>query len=102
MQGYSSVGRAAVSKTAGRGFEPFCPCQVVKVARCEGMENGKTNPVEFLQEVREEAAKVTWPTRKETMITTVMVMIMVALASVFFLVVDMGLQWGVNKAPFRL
>ncbi|MFO0994399.1 MAG: preprotein translocase subunit SecE [Hyphomicrobiales bacterium] len=62
----------------------------------------KTNPVEFLQEVREEAAKVTWPTRKETMITTVMVMIMVALAAVFFLVVDMGLQWGVNKVLFGL
>ena len=62
----------------------------------------KTNPVEFLQEVREEAAKVTWPTRKETMITTVMVMIMVALAAVFFLVVDMALQWGVNKVLFRL
>jgi preprotein translocase subunit SecE len=62
----------------------------------------KTNPVEFLQEVREEAAKVTWPTRKETMITTVMVMIMVALAAVFFLVVDMALQWGVNKVLFGL
>jgi preprotein translocase subunit SecE len=62
----------------------------------------KTNPVEFLQEVREEAAKVTWPSRKETMITTVTVMIMVALASVFFLVVDMALQWGVNKVLFGL
>ena len=62
----------------------------------------KTNPVEFLQEVREEASKVTWPTRKETMITTVMVMIMVALASVFFLIVDMALQWGVNKVLFGL
>ncbi|MBL8906586.1 MAG: preprotein translocase subunit SecE [Rhizobiales bacterium] len=62
----------------------------------------KTNPLEFLQEVREEAAKVTWPTRKETMITTVMVMIMVALAAVFFLIVDMALQWGVNKVLFGL
>jgi preprotein translocase subunit SecE len=62
----------------------------------------KTNPVEFLQEVREEANKVTWPSRKETMITTVMVMIMVALAAVFFLIVDMALQWGVNKVLFGL
>ena len=62
----------------------------------------RTNPLEFLQQVREEAAKVTWPTRKETMITTVMVMIMVALAAVFFLVVDMALQWGVNKVLFGL
>jgi preprotein translocase subunit SecE len=62
----------------------------------------KTNPLEFIQEVREEAAKVTWPTRKETMITTVMVMIMVALAAVFFLAADMVLQWGVNKILFGL
>ena len=62
----------------------------------------KTNPVEFIQEVREEASKITWPTRKETMITTVMVMIMVALAAVFFLAADMVLQWGVNKILFGL
>jgi preprotein translocase subunit SecE len=62
----------------------------------------KTNPVEFIQEVREEASKVTWPTRKETMITTVMVMIMVALAAVFFLAADMVVQWGVNKILFGL
>ena len=49
----------------------------------------KTNPFEFLQQVREEAAKVTWPSRRETMISTVMVFIMVAVASVFFLVVDL-------------
>jgi preprotein translocase subunit SecE len=62
----------------------------------------KTNPFEFIQEVREEAAKITWPTRKETMITTVMVMIMVALASVFFLVVDIILKWGVDRVLFGL
>ena len=39
----------------------------------------KTSPVEFVQEVREEARKITWPTRKEVMISTVMVMIMVSL-----------------------
>ena len=54
----------------------------------------KTNPFEFLQQVREEAAKVTWPTRRETMITTVMVFIMVAIAAVFFLVVDAVLHRG--------
>jgi preprotein translocase subunit SecE len=62
----------------------------------------KTNPVEFLQEVREEANKVTWPTRKETVITVVMVLIMVALASMFFLVVDAVLKWVVDKALFGL
>ncbi len=57
----------------------------------------KTNPFEFLQQVREEGSKVTWPTRRETMISTVMVFIMVAVAAVFFLGVDAVLHWGVQK-----
>ena len=57
----------------------------------------RTNPLEFLQQVRQEAAKVTWPTRRETMITTTMVMIMVAVSSVFFLVVDAALHWMVER-----
>ncbi len=57
----------------------------------------KTNPFEFLQEVREEARKVTWPSRRENMISTVMVFIMVAVASVFFLGVDFFLHWGVQR-----
>ncbi len=56
----------------------------------------KTNPFEFLQEVREETNKVTWPSRRETTISTIMVMIMVAVASVFFLIVDAILHYGVN------
>ena len=48
----------------------------------------KFNPFKFLQEVRAEAQKVTWPTRRETAITTAMVFVMVTLASVFFLVAD--------------
>ena len=56
----------------------------------------KTNPFEFLQQVRAEGAKVTWPTRKETMITTAMVFVMVVLASLFFLIVDQVIRWGVS------
>jgi preprotein translocase subunit SecE len=48
----------------------------------------KTSPGEFLQQVRAEGAKVTWPTRKETMITTGMVFVMVVLASLYFLLTD--------------
>lgn len=62
----------------------------------------KTNPLEFLQEVRQEAKKITWPSRKETMITTVMVLIMVVLASIFFLIVDAVLKWGVEKMLFGM
>ena len=56
----------------------------------------KTNPAEFLQQVRSEAAKVTWPSRKETMVTTAMVFVMVILASVFFTVVDQVLRYTVR------
>jgi len=54
------------------------------------------NPFVFVQEVRQEVAKVTWPSRKETWITTVMVLVMVALASVFFLIADQILGTLVN------
>jgi preprotein translocase subunit SecE len=62
----------------------------------------KINPIEYAREVREEGEKVTWPTRKETGITVIMVMIMVAAASAFFLVVDAILKWGIDKALFGL
>ena len=48
----------------------------------------KISPFKFFQEVRAEADKVTWPTRRETFITTIMVFVMVAVASVLFLVAD--------------
>jgi len=48
----------------------------------------KTSPAQFIREVRQEANKVTWPTRKETGITTAMVFIMVVLAALFFFFVD--------------
>jgi preprotein translocase subunit SecE len=56
----------------------------------------QTNPFQFLQQVRAEAAKVTWPTRRETTVTTVMVFIMAVVAAVFFLIVDWILSWGVG------
>ncbi len=56
----------------------------------------KTNPVKFLQEVRQEVSKVTWPTRKETGISTAMVFLMVLLATIFFFLVDQILASGVR------
>ena len=55
-----------------------------------------TNPLKFVQEVRDETSKVTWPTRNETIVTTVMVFILVFLASVFFFVADQILNWIVS------
>lgn len=56
----------------------------------------RTNPIAFIQQVRTEAAKVTWPTRRETAITTLMVFIMVVLATVFFFAADQLMSWGVE------
>ena len=56
----------------------------------------KTNPARFIQEVRQETAKVTWPSRKETGISTAMVFVMVIAAALFFMFVDWSLQHGVR------
>lgn len=56
----------------------------------------RANPFEFIQQVRSEVAKVTWPTQKETVITTVMVLVMSILASLFFLAADQILSWFVG------
>ena len=56
----------------------------------------KTNPGEFVQQVRREVAKVTWPSRRETLVTTVMVFIFVTISAVFFLLVDQVLSVGVK------
>ena len=56
----------------------------------------KFNPFQFVQEVRQEVSKVTWPTWKEVWITTLMVLVMVAVASVFFLLTDLALGQLVN------
>jgi len=60
----------------------------------------KTSPIMFFRQVRAEMAKVTWPTRRETWISTVMVLIMVTLASLFLFVVDWvissGMGWGIG------
>ena len=54
------------------------------------------NPFVFLQQVRSETAKVTWPSRRETTITTIMVFVMVALASIFFFVADQVIRLAIT------
>jgi preprotein translocase subunit SecE len=56
----------------------------------------KLNPFKFLQEVRQEANKVTWPSRRETAITTAMVFIFAAIAAVFFLLADQLIRFVVT------
>jgi len=54
------------------------------------------NPVQFLQQVRAEVAKVVWPTRREVVLTTIMVFIMAALTATFFSLVDLAIRFGLT------
>ncbi len=54
----------------------------------------QTNPLQFLQQVRAEVSKVVWPTRRETLLTTVMVFIMATLTAIFFFFVDWLIRNG--------
>jgi preprotein translocase subunit SecE len=56
----------------------------------------KVNPTQFIQEVRQEVARVTWPTRKETLQTTAMVFVMVFIAAGFFFLIDQVFSAGVR------
>jgi preprotein translocase subunit SecE len=57
----------------------------------------KTGPVEFAREVRQEVAKVTWPTRRETLVTTAIVFLMVVAAALFFFLADQILGFVVRS-----
>jgi len=73
---------------------------VIEGKAAEVKKKKKTYPLEFLQQVRNEASKVTWTSRNETMVSTIMVLIMVAIMAVFFFAVDQTLRFGVcNLLP---
>ncbi|MEC6997028.1 MAG: preprotein translocase subunit SecE [Pseudomonadota bacterium] len=52
--------------------------------------------LDFLKEVKQEGKKIVWPTRKETLITTAMVLVMVIIFSIFFLLVDNIIAWFIK------
>ncbi|MBT0958040.1 preprotein translocase subunit SecE [Alphaproteobacteria bacterium KMM 3653] len=56
----------------------------------------RTNPIQFVQQVRSEISKVVWPSRREVVLTTVMVFIMTVVLSIFFFFVDLLIRSGVN------
>ena len=56
----------------------------------------RTNPITFLQQVRQEVSKVTWPSRNEVLISTIMVLVLVVAASLFFLAADQIISWLVG------
>ncbi len=61
------------------------------------MESKTTNPFVFLQKVRTETAKVTWPSRRETLISTVMVLAFALIAMLFFFAADVAMGYAVEK-----
>ena len=60
----------------------------------------RVSPAQFVQEVRQEMARVTWPTRKETLVSATMVMVLIFIAAIFFMVVDTvisaAIHWLLN------
>ncbi|MDO5648827.1 preprotein translocase subunit SecE [Paracoccus sp. (in: a-proteobacteria)] len=54
------------------------------------------NPVQFINQVRAEADKITWPTRREVITTTIMVFIFASICSLFFFLVDLGIRTGLT------
>ena len=55
-----------------------------------------TNPLQFIQQVRAEVAKVVWPTRREVMVTSVMVFFLAVLTAAFFFVIDLIIRKGLE------
>lgn len=80
----------AKNKKSGGGA-PVIEGKADEVAR----KKKKTGVLEFLQQVRNEGSKVTWTSRSETMVSTVMVLIMVVIMAIFFFIVDQLLRFGV-------
>ena len=56
-----------------------------------------TNPFQFIQQVRSEVSKITWPTRREVLLTTVMVFVMSAIAALIFALVDLLIRSGIQS-----
>jgi len=75
-----------------RGFA--CDAEALSIERRQ--VNAMANPFQFIQDVRSEAKKIVWPARRETMVTSTMVIVMVILASLFFVIVDSLLRFGVG------
>ena len=84
-------------KPRAGGSSPSTPASVRAGAPAGAKEESRevkprTSPLVFLQQVRQEVSKVTWPSRRETLITTAMVFVMVVLSAIFFFVVDQAIN----------
>ena len=88
---------SAIKNRAAKTAAAMAPAGAAAAVAAPAPPKKRTTPVQFFREVRAEARKITWTSRKETWITSVMVFIMVVLASWFFLAVDGGLGFAINQ-----
>jgi preprotein translocase subunit SecE len=70
--------------------------RICRIGSEEGMTMAKTNPLQFVQQVRSEVSKVVWPTRREVIVTSIMVFIMAMLTALFFFFVDFMIRSGLQ------
>ena len=89
---------ATKARTSGPKAQPVAVATSAPVAKTAQADPPRkpVSPAQFMREVRTEMRRITWTTRKETWITSVMVFIMVVVSAVFFLVVDQGLGAGMQ------
>ena len=91
------MARAPVSKTGGWGFDSLHSCQgVLCFIFKEKKLMSKTGPIQFIQEVRNEVSKVTWPSRGETLTTSLIVFIFCLIAAIFFFLSDQIMSFGIK------
>ena len=88
---------SAIKNRAAKTAAAMAPAGAAASVAAPAAPKKRTTPVQFFREVRAEARKITWTSRKETWITSVMVFIMVVLASLFFMAVDGGLGLAINQ-----
>jgi preprotein translocase subunit SecE len=81
---------------AGFGLKCGGDARICRQHRREGRFMATINPLQFLQQVRAEVGKVTWPNRREVVLTTVMVFVMAMLTSIFFFLVDLLIRTGLQ------
>ncbi|MTH34754.1 preprotein translocase subunit SecE [Paracoccus limosus] len=72
------------------------PARTGYLTRCKTEGINMANPVQFISQVRAEVGKISWPTRREVITTTVMVFVMATLASIFFFLVDLAIKSGLS------
>lgn len=80
---------------------PLNSCASPRMSRLTGISEktaqmARTNPLQFIQQVRSEVTKVVWPTRREVVLTTVMVFIMATVTAIFFALVDLTIRGGLQ------